>query len=106
MHVCLYIQRKLGGVVLNHRSEGSAELTRKNADGFEASNNGRSFCGVWQGGDVSIPWLMSTNGYGFVWNTPSFGSVEITDGSIAWVSNATETLDFWITTTAKVRGRD
>jgi alpha-D-xyloside xylohydrolase len=52
------------------------------------------------GGDVSIPWYMSNQGYGFVWNSPSYGYLNATRGQgITWMSNATMNVDFWITTT-------
>jgi alpha-D-xyloside xylohydrolase len=44
---------------------------------------------------------MSSEGYGFVWNLPSLGSVSLTENSIQWVSNATEGIDFWVTTIPK-----
>ena len=51
------------------------------------------------GSDVSIPWYMSSLGYGFVWNSPAYGSVAIDSAAIAWEANATRCIDFWITTT-------
>eukprot|EP01052_Picozoa_sp_SAG31_P043982 SAG31_NODE_7509_length_1669_cov_1.020382_2_plen_322_part_00 len=57
------------------------------------------YYGYSQGGDVSIPYYGSSCGYGFVWNTPSLGSVDIADDYIEWVSNATKGVDVWITTT-------
>jgi len=52
------------------------------------------------GGDVSIPWYMSSLGYGFVWNLPSYGYTNLTENSLQWFSNATLTIDMWITTTS------
>ena len=57
------------------------------------------FYGKSQGGDVSIPYYSSSLGYGFVWNTPSLGSVSVSEQAIEWVSNATLGVDFWISTT-------
>ena len=57
------------------------------------------FYGKSQGGDVSIPYYSSSLGYGFVWNTPSLGSVSVSEQAIQWVSNATLGVDFWISTT-------
>ena len=52
------------------------------------------------GGDVSIPWYASSLGYGFVWNSPAYGYVDISESSIEWFSNATMGIDMWITTTS------
>ena len=51
------------------------------------------------GADVSIPWYASSLGYGFVWNSAAYGSVNITEEAITWRANATLSVDFWITTT-------
>ena len=51
------------------------------------------------GGDVSIPFYSSSAGFGFVWNVPSYGWVNISSSRHAWYSNATMNADFWITTT-------
>ena len=50
------------------------------------------------GGDVSIPFYSSSTGFGFVWNVPSYGWVNISAQRHAWYSNATMNADFWITT--------
>ena len=52
------------------------------------------------GGDVSIPWYASSRGYGFVWNSAAYGSVEASEAGITWAANATLGVDVWITTTA------
>jgi alpha-D-xyloside xylohydrolase len=36
------------------------------------------------GGDVSIPYYGSSIGYGFLWNLPSYGWVNLTETEIAW----------------------
>ncbi len=51
------------------------------------------------GSDVSIPWYASSLGYGFVWNSPAYGSVSIDETAITWAANATLGVDLWITTT-------
>lgn len=51
------------------------------------------------GSDASIPWYASSEGYGFVWNLPSYGSINITETSIEWTSDASLNYDIWITTT-------
>ena len=61
------------------------------------------YYGKSQGGDVSIPWYMSSKGYGFVWNLPSLGEVSLSGRDkhqgIRWQSNATTGVDFYVTTT-------
>ena len=52
------------------------------------------------GGDVSIPWYASSRGYGFVWNSAAYGSVDASQAGITWSANATLGLDMWITTTS------
>ncbi|KAJ9443699.1 alpha-D-xyloside xylohydrolase [Diplonema papillatum] len=49
------------------------------------------------GSDVSIPWYCSSHGYGFVWNNPSLGTVNITNGSAEWTGLAVRNFDVWIT---------
>jgi alpha-D-xyloside xylohydrolase len=51
------------------------------------------------GSDASIPWYASDSGYGFVWNLPSYGTVNVTDTAIEWSSDASLNEDIWITTT-------
>ena len=41
------------------------------------------------GSDVSIPYYSSSLGYGFLWNLPSYGYVNISEAEISWFSNAT-----------------
>lgn len=53
-----------------------------------------------RGSDVSIPWYASSQGYGFVWNSPSFGSVDVSEAAITWESVATLNVDVWVTTTS------
>ena len=54
---------------------------------------------VSHGGDVSIPLYTSSIGYAFVWNSPSYGFVNLTTDALTWYSNATMNVDFWIATT-------
>lgn len=52
--------------------------------------------GYSHGGDVSIPWFCSSLGYGFVWNQPSYGYVNISATYIEWYSEASANADFWV----------
>jgi len=51
------------------------------------------------GADISIPFYQSTLGYGFLWNLPSFGYININTAYTEWASNSTQQLDYWVTTT-------
>lgn len=50
--------------------------------------------------EVSIPFLLSSRGYGFLWHNPAVGRVEMGTSETRWVANATAQLDYWITTGA------
>jgi alpha-D-xyloside xylohydrolase len=52
------------------------------------------------GSDVSIPWYASSLGYGFVWNSPAYGYVDLSESALTWMANATLGVDFWLTTTS------
>jgi alpha-D-xyloside xylohydrolase len=47
--------------------------------------------------EVSIPFLVSSRGYGFLWNHPGIGRVELGATATRWVSEATRQWDYWIT---------
>ncbi len=47
--------------------------------------------------EVSIPFLLSSRGYGFLWNNPAVGRVELGYTATRWVAQATPQLDYWIT---------
>ncbi len=47
--------------------------------------------------EVSIPFLLSSRGYGFLWNNPAVGRVELGWNGTRWVAEATPQLDYWIT---------
>jgi alpha-D-xyloside xylohydrolase len=48
--------------------------------------------------EVSIPFLLSSRGYGFLWNNPAVGRVELGANATRWVAEATPQIDYWITT--------
>ena len=50
-------------------------------------------------GNAWIPFYQSSRGYGFLWNSASYGSVHLGRDAIKWTSNATVQLDYWVTTT-------
>jgi alpha-D-xyloside xylohydrolase len=47
--------------------------------------------------EVSIPFLLSSRGYGLLWNNPAVGRVELGYNATRWVAEATPQLDYWIT---------
>ena len=46
---------------------------------------------------ASIPFVLSTQGYGFLWNNPAIGRVELGYNGTKWVAQATPQIDYWIT---------
>jgi alpha-D-xyloside xylohydrolase len=47
--------------------------------------------------EVSIPFLLSSRGYGFLWNNPAIGRVELGYSATRWVAAAAPQIDYWIT---------
>ncbi len=48
--------------------------------------------------EVNIPFLLSSRGYGFLWNNPAVGRVELGYNATRWVAEASPQIDYWITT--------
>lgn len=46
----------------------------------------------------SVPFLVSSNGYGLLWNNPSLGRVELGHNRTRWVSEGCKQIDYYITT--------
>lgn len=46
---------------------------------------------------ASIPFLISSLGYGFLWNNPSVGHVTFGKNLTSWHASSTKILDYWIT---------
>lgn len=46
---------------------------------------------------VSIPFLISSRGYGLLWNNPGIGRVELGRNATRWVMEASPEVDYWIT---------
>ncbi|MGP4038706.1 glycoside hydrolase family 31 protein [Gracilibacillus sp. D59] len=46
---------------------------------------------------ASVPFALSSLGYGFLWNNPAIGQVIFGKNVTEWVANSTKQLDFWIT---------
>jgi len=47
--------------------------------------------------EVSIPFAISSLGYGFLWNSPAVGRVEFGQSLTRWVADAAHQLDYWVT---------
>jgi alpha-D-xyloside xylohydrolase len=52
---------------------------------------------VQRNGEVSVPFLLSNRGYGFLWNMPAVGRVELAENGTRWVADSARQLDYWIT---------
>ena len=46
---------------------------------------------------ASIPFLISTLGYGMLWNNPSVGRVTFGTNITSWYASSTDVMDYWIT---------
>ena len=47
--------------------------------------------------EVSIPFLVSSRGYGFLWHNPAVGRVELGRNATRWVAEASRQIDYWVT---------
>jgi alpha-D-xyloside xylohydrolase len=52
---------------------------------------------VQRNGDVSIPFLLSSRGYGLLWNSPAVGQVQLAATGTRWVSDDARQIDYWFT---------
>jgi alpha-D-xyloside xylohydrolase len=48
-------------------------------------------------GEVTIPFLLSSRGYGLLWNTPAVGRVELAANGTRWVADSARQIDYWVT---------
>lgn len=46
---------------------------------------------------ISIPFAVSSLGYGFLWNNPAVGRVTFGKNYTEWIAQATKEMDYWIT---------
>ena len=46
---------------------------------------------------ASVPFLISSKGYGFLWNNPAIGDVDFAKNVTEWHSLSTKEMDYWIT---------
>lgn len=52
---------------------------------------------VQRNSEVSVPFLMSSRGYGLLWNNPAIGKVELAVNGTRWVADSARQIDYWIT---------
>jgi alpha-D-xyloside xylohydrolase len=52
---------------------------------------------VQRNAEVSIPFLVSNRGYGFLWNMPGIGRVELAENGTRWVADSARQIDYWVT---------
>ena len=48
--------------------------------------------------EVTVPFALSSRGYGFLWNMPGVGRVELAANRTRWAANAARQIDYWVTT--------
>lgn len=53
---------------------------------------------VQRNAEVTIPFMVSSRGYGLLWNSPATGRVELADNGTRWVSDSARQIDYWVTT--------
>lgn len=46
---------------------------------------------------ASIPFVLSSKGYGFLWHNPAIGYAHFNKNSTQWYAKSTQQLDYWIT---------
>lgn len=46
---------------------------------------------------ASVPFVMSSKGYGFLWHNPAIGTVNFGKNRTTWKAEATKQMDYWIT---------
>jgi alpha-D-xyloside xylohydrolase len=53
---------------------------------------------VQRNAEVSIPFVLSSRGYGFLWNNPAIGRVEFADNATRWTATQARAIDYYVTT--------
>ena len=46
---------------------------------------------------ISVPFMVSSLGYGMLWNNPAVGSVAFANNYTEWIARSTRQMDYWIT---------
>ena len=45
---------------------------------------------------ISVPFMVSSLGYGFLWNNPAVGRVTFANNMTEWIARSTKQMDYWI----------
>ncbi len=53
---------------------------------------------VQRNAEVSIPFVVSSRGYGFLWNNPAIGTAEFGLNHTRWSAEQSQSIDYWVTT--------
>ena len=57
--------------------------------------------GVWElsqkNSQASVPFIISSRGYGFLWNNPAIGTASFATNGTSWVAEETQKIDYWVT---------
>ena len=46
---------------------------------------------------ASVPFVISTRGYGFLWNNPAIGTATFGTNGTSWTAEQTQKIDYWVT---------
>ena len=46
---------------------------------------------------ASVPFVISTRGYGFLWNNPAIGTATFGTNGTTWTAEQTQKIDYWVT---------
>ncbi|MCL2730880.1 MAG: family 31 glucosidase [Actinomycetia bacterium] len=52
---------------------------------------------VQRNAEVTVPFLLSSRGYGLLWNSPAIGRVELAETGTRWVADSARQIDYWVT---------
>ncbi len=52
---------------------------------------------VQRNAEVTIPFVLSSRGYGMLWNVPATGRVEFSDNATRWQAGQAREIDYWFT---------
>jgi len=90
------------GLAPSERVYGLGEHAAAGAVGMAA------FATAWEfenNGVLTIPWFVSSSGFGFLHNVPGYGSVDLSAAGQAWFANATLNAYCWVTASAAAAPR-
>ena len=57
--------------------------------------------GIWElsqkNSQASVPFVISSRGYGFLWNNPAIGTASFGTNGTVWTAEQTKKIDYWVT---------